>query len=153
MSGGWLFFYFLRRCDSYNVHVTWMRNMDILFDIYSNIQYWCTMIASCFQVQPELQAADSVRMEVDGSGDDSIMPLLTDNFDTSEIKVIISFMQSQLWTHVRLFLAPWFEYKLVRAGENIVFRPELIQMIVTYWGYVSSVVQVTASSSKIIYVF
>ncbi|BBN20418.1 pre-mRNA cleavage complex 2 protein Pcf11 [Marchantia polymorpha subsp. ruderalis] len=38
------------------------------------------------EVQPELQAADSVRMEVDGSGDDSIMPLLTDNFDTSEIK-------------------------------------------------------------------
>ncbi|CAM6085396.1 unnamed protein product [Calypogeia fissa] len=38
------------------------------------------------QVQPELQAADSVRMEVDGMGEDNIMPLLTDNFDMSEIK-------------------------------------------------------------------
>ncbi|KAL3699231.1 hypothetical protein R1sor_017253 [Riccia sorocarpa] len=38
------------------------------------------------EVQPELQAADSVRMEVDGNGGDSIMPLLTDNFDTAEIK-------------------------------------------------------------------
>ena len=36
------------------------------------------------QVQPELMAADSVRMEVDGGGgDDSAMPLL-DNFDTLE---------------------------------------------------------------------
>ncbi|KAL2609492.1 hypothetical protein R1flu_028065 [Riccia fluitans] len=38
------------------------------------------------EVQPELQAADSVRMEVDGNGGDIIMPLLTDNFDTPEIK-------------------------------------------------------------------
>lgn len=38
------------------------------------------------EVQPELQAADSVRMEVDGMGEDNIMPLLTDNFDISEIK-------------------------------------------------------------------
>ena len=38
------------------------------------------------QVQPELMAADSVRMEVDG-GDDSAMPLL-DNFDSLESKVV-----------------------------------------------------------------
>lgn len=39
------------------------------------------------QVQPELMAADSVRMEIDGGGgDDTAMPLL-DNFDSLESKV------------------------------------------------------------------
>lgn len=39
------------------------------------------------QVQPELMAADSVRMEVDvGGGDDTAMPLL-DNFEALESKV------------------------------------------------------------------
>lgn len=40
------------------------------------------------QVQPELMAADSVRMEIDGGGgDDTAMPLL-DNFDSLESKVL-----------------------------------------------------------------
>lgn len=40
-----------------------------------------------YQVQPELMAADSVRMELDGGGgDDTAMPLL-DNFDSLDSKV------------------------------------------------------------------
>jgi hypothetical protein len=46
----------------------------------------CGMWMGDLQVQPELMAADSVRMEVDG-GDDSAMPLL-DNFDSLESKVV-----------------------------------------------------------------
>lgn len=48
----------------------------------------CALWMGDLQVQPELMAADSVRMEVDGGGgDDSAMPLL-DNFDSLESKVV-----------------------------------------------------------------
>lgn len=48
----------------------------------------CALWVGDMQVQPELMAADSVRMEIDGGGgDDSAMPLL-DNFDSLESKVL-----------------------------------------------------------------